>query len=234
MKILIVGNSVALRNRPHSANALNYGQLIEKELSRDDANCRVDNLAFTRATILDILRMKHSLINKFPDYYIFNIGVCDAATREIPLWYSNYINSASTSLLKNILKGIYLKLIQPRRRYFTLLRGKKAFISKNKFKKKYSELVDLLSKNTNAKFIFLSINHANERVEKELPGTSKNYIEYNNEIKDICNSFGSEYIDLDDLDSKIHYPDGTHFSQEGNRIVAERIIKILDKNNGRN
>lgn len=76
-KIVIVGNSVALRNRPHNnLTSQNYGQIIEKKLNEDkqDEIIQVKNLAFTRAMVYDLHKVYPQIINNYGDLYIINIG----------------------------------------------------------------------------------------------------------------------------------------------------------------
>ncbi len=218
---------MALRNRPHSRDALNYGQVLIKSFQNIGITTFLNNMSFSRATVLDFLYKKNEIINKFPDYYIINLGVCDAATREVPLWFSNYINSNGNSYFKSFCKGINVKIFTPNRSFLTKLRGKKAFVSKRSFRYGISKLFSLIVKNTNAKIIVLSINKANDRIEKELPGSRENYIFYNKILKEECAEVGGWFVDLNDLDTKTHYPDGTHFSPIGNNIVASRILKLI-------
>ena len=109
------------------------------------------------------------------------------------------------------------------------LRGKSTWVGKKSFKKLYSLLVERLSKETNAIIIGMSINIANDRVEKELPGSRKNHHLYNEIIKSCMDHPNCSYLDLTDLDSEIHYPDGVHFSKVGHQVVAERLIDVLEK-----
>ena len=109
------------------------------------------------------------------------------------------------------------------------LRGKRSWISRKKFKKYFSELVQTLSKETNAKIIAIPINPANQRVEKQLPGSLKKHLEYNTIIKEIIKDHSQEILNTDFLQSEIHYPDGVHYSLEGHQIVAKEISKIILK-----
>jgi|SRR5690554_4977832 len=232
-KIVIVGNSVALRNRPHNnLTSKNYGQIIEKTLNEGIQNeiILVKNLAFTRATMYDLHKVYPQIINNYGDLYIVNIGTSDAATREIPRWFADFLFSNKRSFLVKALKAFHLYFIKPNRRLLVKLRGKRAWTSAKVFNQEYRKLIYEIQHNTNGKVICLSNNLPNERVEKEVPGSYKNYQKFNSIIKSICEDTDSIYMNLDDLDAENHYPDGTHFSEAGNQVIAERLLKIIEEN----
>jgi lysophospholipase L1-like esterase len=228
-KVTIIGNSVALRTRPHSPVSKNYGQLLEEKLADHfrDTYCLVHNRAFSRATLLDILAESQSLISEFPNFYIINAGVCDAATREVPLWFSNIINDPKGGFLKKLFSFVHHYFIKPNNAFFTRLRGKRSWVSPADFSKLYSKLINDLQHNTNAGIICLGINLANQRVEDIIPGTSKKYRDYSDLIKNCAQKAGIPYIDTHDLRDHDHYPDGTHFNDAGHQIMAERILEVI-------
>lgn len=232
-KIVIVGNSVALRNRPHdNKSSKNYGQIIEKYLNEENPNqlTIVRNLAFTRATVYDLHQVYPEIINNYGDIYIINIGSSDAPTREIPRWFADVLFSNKRNWLIRIMKGFHEYVIKPNRSTLVKLRGKRAWTSPKVFKEEYQKLILQIQNNTNGKIICLSLNIPNTRIEKELPGSIKKYKKFNQIIRKLCREKEAVYLDLDDLSDLKHYPDGTHFSEEGNKEVAKRLLKILKSN----
>lgn len=230
-KIVIVGNSVAIRNRPHdNATSKNYGQIIEEKLNTNSEQLTlVRNLGFTRATMYDLHKVYPEIINNFGDIYILNIGSSDAATREIPRWYADYLFSNKRSFTVRILKGFHELVIKPIRRYLVVLRGKRAWTSARVFREEYIKLINTIQKNTHGKIICLSINIPNERIEREVPGSTKNYKKFNQIIKDISLERNCMFLSMDDLEVDTHYPDGTHFSERGNEEVANRLLDIIQQ-----
>ena len=231
LRITIIGNSVAIRNRPpqKNPNNKNYGVLLE-ELLQDNYQRKIvliKNMGFGRATITNIIQKYDDYIASFPDYFIINIGVSDASTREIPFWFAEVLNSKKQSCYRTLFAAIHHYLIKPKRSFFVKIRGKKSWISQNKFENYYRELILLLQKETNAKMITIPINPTNERIEKAVPGSSSNYKKYNTLIKKIADECNCIYLGLDDLDSKIHNPDGIHYSIDGNRLVAEKLFGLI-------
>lgn len=231
-KIVIIGNSVALRNRPHTKEqSLNYGQLINQHFNTktSDTLYLVENLAFGRATMRDLHKIQDQIINAYGDLYIINIGVSDAATREMPRWFADILNRRKENLTVKIAKGIFALFIKPNRTFLVKIRGKRAWSSAKFFQKRMNKLIYDIQHNTSGKIIVLSLNKPDDRIEKIVPGTAKNYEKFNDILKDICRDKEISYLDLDDLDAKIAYPDGTHFSEEGNRIVAQKIIQLINE-----
>ncbi|PKR81708.1 hypothetical protein CW751_04055 [Brumimicrobium salinarum] len=232
-RIVIVGNSVALRNRPHNnLTSKNYGQLIEESLNKDSKNkiTLVKNLAFTRATMYDLHKVYPEIINSYGDIYIINIGTSDAPNREMPRWFADYLFSNKRNLVIKVLKGFHYYFIRPNRSFFVKLRGKRPWTSPKVFREEYKKLIYQIQHNTNGKVICLSINLPNDRVEKEVPGSTRNYIKYNQIIKEVCTEKEALLIPIEDLKPDVHYPDGTHFSEEGNKEVANRILQTITNN----
>jgi len=231
LKITIIGNSVAIRNRPpqkYPANK-NYGVFLEELLQSEysDMFVNVRNMAFSRATILNVVERLDDFIASMPNYYIINIGVSDASSREIPYWMAEIINNPKITFLKSIYSGLHHHFIKPNRSFFVRLRGKRSWISQTVFKNNLISLIQLLHKETNSKIIFIPINPTNERVEKEVPGSSENYNKFNEIIKYIAKKHGCLMIDINDLEPSVHFPDGIHYSSEGNSIIAKKLFETI-------
>ncbi len=231
LKITIFGSSVALRIRPIETypKNKNYGKILEEKLSEkyQDKCIFVQNFGFSRATIREISSKVESYITTYPDYFILNIGVPDASTREIPYWFAQILNSQKDFLFKKIFSFIHTKFIKKHNSFFVKLRLKRPWISKKEFRKTYSEIIKFIKKDTNAQIINLSINPPNERVEKIIPGTSSNYAIYNNIIKEVSEDNACFFLDLNDLSSETDYPDGIHYNVSGHEKVAAKILKII-------
>ena len=233
LRITIIGNSVAIRNRPPQKfpNNKNYGLLLEELLQKEHPEqiIMINNMGFSRATITNVVQKYEDYIASMPDYFIINIGVSDASTREIPYWVAEIMNDPQQSWYKTLFTAFHHYCIKPKRSFFVKLRGKKSWISQKKFRKYYKELILFLQKETNARIITIPINPANDRVEKAVPGSSENYKKYNTMIRLITNECEGIYLELDDLDSEVHYPDGIHYSLRGNKLIAEKLFNLIEK-----
>ena len=229
-KVVIIGNSVALRNRPHvKEQSLNYGQLLSNNLNTKESDTLyvIENIAFGRATMPDLHKVADQIINTFGDLYIINIGVSDAATREMSRWFGDILNQREQTWKVKIAKGISKLIHIPLRTFLVKLRGKRAWTSKSKFEKLFKELIHKIQHNTSGKIIVLPLLIANDRVESIVPGTNKNYKAFNEILNKVCNKSDVGLLNLDGLNSEIDYPDGTHFSEEGNKNVANKLLTLI-------
>ena len=231
LKITVAGNSVALRIRPpqEHPNNKNYGVILEELLQEKYPQkvVFVSNLASGRATIFDILQKRDEILNALPNYYVINLGVTDASPREIPLWFSDILIHRRESFKKRIFTVFYSRIIKKIRPQLVKLRGKRTWTSKSNFRKFFDFLIFFLTKETNARIIILSINSGSKRIEDALPGSTKSYLEFNKIIKEIAEKYNALFLDTTELRPEIHYPDGIHYSLEGNRVIAEMLFDIV-------
>lgn len=228
MKITIIGNSVALRVRPPEpfpANK-NYTYLLQEAVGIE---IMIENIALGASTISNWLDNIDSVINSFPDIYIIHIGVVDATVREVPLWFYRLATRRSDRFMNTLFRGIYRGLISKFRPVLSRLRGKRSWTSLKTFTSDYERLIHLLLKDTNAQLITLPINLANERIEKQLPGSRKNHHLFNEVIKKTTEKYHQHFLDISDLQPEEHYPDGVHFNASGHTEVAKRLKKLINE-----
>lgn len=227
MKITIIGNSVALRVRPPLPypNNKNYTYLL-KELLKSD-KVLIENKAKTATITTDINQDLDQFISTFPDYFIINLGVVDATVREVPLWFYRLSTLKSDNIVAKSFKYFYWKIITKFRPTFARMRFKKPWVSKKRFRKEYEFLIHKLLKDTNAQVICLPINIGDDRIERILPGSVKCHKEYNQIIKEITNKYNVTLINLDEIISEIHYPDGVHYSAVGHEVVASKLKTVI-------
>ncbi len=231
LKITIIGCSVAIRIRPPKKypENNNYGTILEKKLSKyyPDKCIILNNFGFSRATIREIRRNLENYITTFPDYFILNIGVPDASTREIPFWYAQILNKKKNNPIKSILGFFHSKIIKKFNAFFVKLRLKRTWISKKEFQKTYESILKFINKEANAKVICLAINKTNKRVENKIPGSEKNYKTYNKIIEKTAKKLNAYYLNFDNLSIEKYFPDGIHYSSEGHKYVAQKIFEII-------
>lgn len=234
-RITIIGCSVALRVRPpheDSSKNSNYATLIEEGLNKKDDNLYiVNNQAFSRAIIKELLRVnsKDKIVASSPDYIIVNLGAVDAPSREIPLWFANILFQRSHLYLYPLVHFIYNYLIKNfLRRPLVFLRFKRSWTSKSRFNRDLETLYSFFKKDTQAKVIVLGINKGSPRIERQLPGTLRKYHTYNEILKKCTKQYGIDFVDVSDLNSEDHFPDGVHYNVNGHEIIAERIKTIIE------
>ena len=233
MKITIIGNSVAMRVRPplNYPENINYTRHLEKILrERIEKDTHVQNLSLGGLTIKEVFPQMDEYIRTFPDFYILNLGVVDSCTRDIPYWLFKIIYGNKQDLFHRVIGKLYysaiLKKIRP---FLVILRGKRSWISEKKYKRMFCTLIEILIKETNAKIIVLPINLADERVEKQLPGSRSNHIKFNNIMNEACQNERIQYVNFSEFNSNEYYPDGIHFSGRGHKKIAEKTFEIIKR-----
>lgn len=231
-KICIIGNSVALRVRPTLSfpNNKNYFQFLEE---KGNSKYTFYNLAYGASTVKDIYKKMDDYIRIFPSYYILNVGVVDASTREVPLWFYRLATKKSLNPFVVFCKLFYRNIVTKFRSSLVVLRGKRSWISERKFEKYFDLIVNNLLKETNSRIIVLSINLANERVENELPGSLRKHKIYNDIMKRVANNYNQSFVDTNEIIELNDYPDGVHFSKSGHEKIADRLYLTIHELNSR-
>lgn len=230
VKIVVIGNSVGIRVRPplESPHNLNYSQILEQLISDHSPALigEVENISLQRFMVGDVLESIENYITRLPHVFILNLGVVDASNREIPLWYANIVKN-NKSLLGRFFSGIHMRIIVPNRRLFVKLRGGKSWVKLQSFTDSYERLIQTLLKETNACIISLGINQGGRRIEESLPGSTKKYTLYNEQIASVTRKFGQRYMEVNDFLTQEDFPDGIHYSAEGHKKLAGRLFEEI-------
>lgn len=231
LRIIVIGNSVAMRIRPPSQFPVNknYSMLLQNLLENelDNSLVQVDNMATGGSLVRDVVRDIDVYVNKFPQYYILNVGVNDASTREIPHWFNKYVNSPIKNNFEYLCSGLHANIFKKHRPFFVKLRGHKSWVSEYDFAEQFELLIATLLKETNARIISLPINPANDRVEKQLPGSYEKHLKYNENIKNITSKYNQIFIDTTTFIKKQDYPDGVHYSKTGHELIAAQLKELI-------
>jgi len=231
MKITIIGNSVAMRIRPplNYPENINYTRHLEKILrERIEKSTYVQNHSLGGLTIKGVFPRMDEYIRTFPDFYILNLGVVDSCTRDIPYWLFKIIYGNKQDLFHRVIGKLYhsaiMKRISP---FLVIIRGKRSWTSKKKYERMFYKLIEILTKETNAKIIVLPINLADERVEKQLPGSRSNHISFNKIMNKACHNKRIQYLNCTEFTSNEYYPDGIHYSAVAHKNIAEMIFEKI-------
>ena len=228
-KIVIAGNSVALRIRPprQSEVELNYSEILEKNLP--------DTFVINRAIGAKVMPHETSFLDEMiayhADYYILNYGIVDACTRSVPRWLWNFINNDNPQhgLIRKGLRYLCYRFEAAFRRILTVIRGKRAWTRRAAFAYKYEKFIKLLQKDTAGKIICISINRPSSRIERSLPGSVRNVQRYNEVIRQLANKYNAFYIEsFYDFDDSL-IPDGIHFNAEGHRKLATMLLNVINQ-----
>jgi len=233
-KIVVIGNSVALRIRPplKRPDNNNYSQMLYDLLNTNSQiEYFVTNMGLGAVTVKNIYSQLDYYIREFPNYYIINLGVVDASTREIPLWFYRLAVKKSLDLFSLFCSALYRNIIIKLRPFLVKLRGKSTWISEKKFEKYFNLILKNLLKETNAQIIVVTINECNKRVESQLPGSLNKHKAYNKIMEKIVKKYDQIIIDTNEIISSEDYPDGVHFSNSGHKIIAEKLFSLITHDN---
>jgi lysophospholipase L1-like esterase len=226
-KIVIVGNSVALRIRPprQNENDLSYAEILDNRLPQ--------TLVVNRAIGATVMPHESNWVDEIIAYhancYILNYGVVDACTRSVPRWMWNFINNDNPhrNFIMKVIRFLFSFFEKKFRRGLTVLRGKRAWTSRAAFAYKYEKMLRLLQKDSNAQIICIGINRPSARIERNLPGSIRNVQRYNEVIRQLANKYNSVYVEtFYDFDESL-IPDGVHFNSEGHRKLADMLLDAM-------
>jgi lysophospholipase L1-like esterase len=226
-KIVIVGNSVALRIRPPRQNEddLSYAEILDKNLP--------DVFIVNRAKGDTVMPHASVWIDEMIGYhancYILNYGIVDACTRSIPRWMWNFIHNDNPhhGIIKKLLRFLFNFFETRSRKFLTVIRGKRAWTSRTAFAYKYEKMLRLLQKDTSAQIICIGINRPSARIERFLPGSVRNVQRYNEVIRQLANKYNSVYIEtFYDFDETL-MPEGINFNAEGHRKLAGMLMEVI-------
>jgi len=233
LSVTVIGNSVALRVRPvepYPGNLNYFSLLSDAEFNKNSRtrNLNVLNLARGGNTIKSAFKDFDSYIRSFPDLFILNFGVVDASTREVPKWFFDMYNSTGQYWYNNLSRWVYNAIIKKIRRPLVYLRGKRPWVGRKKYEFLYNLMIERLLKETNAIIIGLPINTADERIEKALPGSRRNHLNYNQVMENALDRERCYFINLQEGLTADDRPDGIHYSKSGHEKVARRIIDLIE------
>lgn len=226
-KIVIIGNSVSLRLRPprQHSEELTYTEILQQSLPE----VLVINEGIGASTLTYRSQEIDKLVHYYADYYIINYGIVDASTRPISQYTFRFMNNDNpksffiTKALRFTIQWIEKKC----RKNLVIFRGCRSWTSAKSFRYAYQKHLQLLQKETSGKIICLGINKPSERIEQQLPGTTKNVLLFNKIISQLCEQYHCYFIDCyEKIDSK-NVPDGIHFDKEGHTKIANLILNII-------
>ena len=226
-KIVIVGNSVALRIRPPRQNEedLSYAEILDKKLQ--------DAMVINRAVGFNVMPYESIWVDEMIAYhahcYILNYGIVDACTRSVPNWMWKFINNDNPQrgLIMKVLRFLCSLFEKSFRRTLTVIRGKRGWTSRSGFAFKYEKMLKLLKKDSIAQIICIGINRPSSRIERFLPGTVRNVQRYNEVIRQLANKYNYVYVEtFYDFDESL-IPDGVHFNSEGHRKLAGMLLDVI-------
>lgn len=226
-KIIIVGNSVALRIRPPRQNEddLTYAEILDNNLPTV--------MVINRALGATVMPYESTWVDEMIGYhancYILNYGVVDACSRSVPRWMWNFINNDDPrrGFIMKVIRFLCSLIEKKFRKTLTVIRGKRGWSSRSTFAFKYEKMLKLIQKDSIAQIICIGINRPSSRIERFLPGSVRNVQRYNEVIRQLATKYNSVYVEtFYDFDESL-IPDGVHFNAEGHRKLAAMLLDVI-------
>jgi hypothetical protein len=243
MKICILGNSIGFRIRPPRKNyqELTYSEILESHgynVRNVSKSAIMLNEAFTF--------LEEDVITFFPDIIIIHYGVVEVSSRRTFRWANNeaiinyYTNrffsrsfnfTTPCSLIYLFLLRVFNSCI---RHVAAVFNFQWQWLSTKRFLIVLQSVLEILIKETNASVIVIGVTPCSNRIENILRGSRKNIMEINSGMKAVCEQFlcRVKYLDPDsfvqenNIDNLV--PDGIHFSAEGHRYLAEKLLYLIE------
>ena len=230
MRIAVIGDSTVEWIRPYRdhKNDFTYSELLMKNDSY-----AVDIYIKPGMTSHDaLILIWQELMGKFYDYYIFSFGINDCTPRSYPKIMADFYNASlipNTKMQKLFFLFYRLFTATKVQRIASKLKISRPWTDLKTFEKNIKRIINILTKETDAKMIFLSIPQTSKRVEDILCNINGLILEYSEIIK----KHASLSVDMDSLfseDYEKYISEGIHYSSEGHRLVYKEILARLDNN----
>jgi hypothetical protein len=244
LRIVVLGNSVALRIRPPraGANERTYAEWLA------DRGYQVHVVAQAGVILTEaIATLDDDAVSRFPDCVILNHGVVESCLRYNVRWINNqcirnyYLNGVFSRPYVPDSAASRLRLLFWRalnggiRRAAALTGIRWRWTSRAEFVLALEHAIAVLLKETGAHVIVLGINPTTLRVERQLPGSQRELAETNAAMGTLCERLGSRvsyvepasYLEAGSIDVLV--PDGIHFSAEGHRRTADALHRLLEQ-----
>ncbi len=223
MKILVAGNSVPLRIRPALTSPSDkcYAGHLQDLLPNSTISLRAKGAS----TITDLTFETDELTSNQAQVYILNFGIVDACTRPLGRKLYTWITKpGKPGLIRKLAKGLEAKF----RRQLVRLRGKNSWVSATEFLNSLSFIHESLKKDLAPQFIVIGINHCNQRIEQQLPGSQRNIEKFNALIQSYCdNQNDCKFLDPNLINPRLEIPDGIHYSAKDHALIAEKLISLI-------
>lgn len=221
-RILVIGNSVAIRVRPADTPERNYADLLEQEFGHD-----VENLSEPASMIGDSIDQPQIVSERAPDVLVVHYGINEACTRSVSRRMYKRLQRPIDEVppVYRPVSLVARKVESELRSTLVRLRGKRAWMATREFETRYATLLSKIP--TEVSTICIGINPPSDRIESHLPGTQQNAPIYDKVIRDVSERYGASYINPSAVVTPEMTPDGIHFNADGHARMAAAIDALV-------
>lgn len=227
-KIVILGDSVALRIRPPRKDKADL--TYTEHLRAIFPNYIIVNKAIGALPLNKQIKNRDYIIRELPDIFILNYGIVDCSNRPIPYWLFRFINNYDESEGKahQFIRKFISYIEKKYRKQLVRIRNYRPWTNPQKFRCLYRGLIQQLQKETSARIICIGINRTNERINSQLHRTNERIEEYNHIIKECCDELDCSYIEPKNHIDSLDTPDGIHYDATGHLKIAKILQPIIN------
>ncbi len=227
--IAVVGSSVSLYVRPprKTSDEKTYAEHLREGLGADYWVTNLSRVSYDIEDAVD--RFAVDLLPLSPATIIVHLGVNESASRLLPrrVWRGIYGGPMGGSAKLGLTRRGLALVDSAGRRVFTRVHSR-AWFTEHEFEQKLMEFLGLIAKELYARVILVGVAAPSDRVEQQLRGSRLRAEHFNDILQQAAVSKGAHYISVADLPAGGGMtPDGIHFSAEGHRLLAQRLMEVL-------
>lgn len=236
-RVCVLGSSISMLVRPDGSGDP-YPRVLERILNcAGDDLWLIENQSEIAATVDSIsTHLATRIVAAQPDVTILHYGHVEAIRRphskRMWLWTHLYVPGMTPRARKVRIIGRWYAAARRR------LGLTQQWVPLSRFHHALSEGIEYLQRNTSKTIILIEANPWNESIEAYGPGTNGQIEKYNAAMREIATSHGIELLELSELSAADPFhrpvqdfiPDGTHFSGEGHRLLAQVLADRISRN----
>jgi lysophospholipase L1-like esterase len=233
MRVLVIGNSVALYVRPRAPGARPYGHRLTALLSSEaDRPGQLEIWAGNSLTVADLLRdFEDRLIGVAPDVVVVNVGIVECTPRAVPQRLRRSYVRGRTSWQR-----LWITAESIIRRPILALTGGAPAMTPAAFGTALQRLVEVARGESGARVFCLGLPPTSDRIIVDVPGMAECIRTYDAVVQAVSNAAGATYVNVAALVARegleTALPDGIHFSDRGHEAVAQEIARLVGSTDG--
>lgn len=233
IRIALIGDSTMQWIRPYRDHNQDY---TYAELLLQNDTISVDLYITPGMMSHDALILTwQGLQAQFYDYYIFSVGINDCTPRSYPKFLAKMYNRIliANNFFHKLFFILYKTVTATKiQRLLSKFHISKPWVKVKTYEQNLQKIIEILTKETDAKIIFLTVPKTSQRVEFILQNINHIIPRYNDVIK----NKKSERIFIIETDRLFaenytrYIPEGIHYSAEGHRLIYDEIKALIKEN----
>jgi len=207
-----------------------FPRLLEELLNeRSNEFWMVESLSRIAGMVSDADQYLSHLVANPPDVILLHYGHVEAVPRRQPrsVWLRSHLYKPGESERRRRLNVVGRKYSGARRRLGYWVQ----WLPQDDFRRRMSELIEYLQKETGARILVLEANPGDERLESIAPDVRAAVASYNEILRAVTAEHGVELVELSEASGGRPVveltPDGTHFDAAAHLAVAAALARRI-------